>query len=137
MQSKSEKNWCFFLAKYQVLCVLTAIIAAYAIFSYYLPLHDEGLRHYNCLSIAESWHSAKLSFIQKNPRFGEMAAYFLGHNAGTYYFFLNTSFMVGAVLLIFRLSTGIWPGNNIKSSLILLLIAFSIVGFRSDITWPL
>ena len=100
-------------------------------------MNDEGLRHYNCLSLAESWHSAKLSYFQKNPRFGEMAAYFLGHNAGTYYFFLNTIFMVGAVLLIFRLSTGVWPGNNSKSSLTLLLIAFSIPGFTSDITWPL
>ena len=100
-------------------------------------MNDEGLRHYNCLSIAESWHTAKLSYFQKNPRFGEMAAYFLGHNAGTYYFFLNTFFMVGAVLLIFRLSTGVWPGNNGKSTLTLLLIAFSIPGFTSGITWPL
>ena len=111
------------------------LLVILALISYYIPLNAEGLAHYNCHSTAEAWNTAILSYMHMNPRIGEMACYFLGHQAEVCLSVIHTILSFAAIILIYRLGIGDWPKSSAKSILTLLFIFFTFIGFNTHTYW--
>lgn len=115
----------------------TVILAILIIFSLFITADPEELYHYNCLSIQEAWHTAKLSYLHMNPRIGEMFAYFMGHNAPAWTVLLHTGLSFACILFIYRLGVGNWPKPDTRSIFILIFCFVTLMGFATGITWVL
>ncbi len=113
------------------------LLAVLIIFSSFITADAEELLHYNCLSIQEAWHTAKLSYLHMNPRIGEMSAYFLGRNAPAWIMLINTGFSFACILFIYRLGVGTWPTPDTRTIFILLFCFVTLMGFATGITWVL
>lgn len=115
--------------------VYAAILFTIAMIAVYIPFNHEDLMHYNCLSFAESVHSASVSYHKCNPRLGELVTYFLGHNARIFYLFTHTTLGFAAVLLMYRLGIGRWPESTGKSISVLILTFVCLLGFNTQTYW--
>lgn len=124
------------MERFKTIWLLYAItLFILTIYAVYIPFNSEGLTHYNCLSFAEAFHTAKVSYLRSNPRLGEMFTYFMGHNARLFYIFIHPVLSLTSILLIYRLATGQWPDSTIKSVTTYLFIFVSFLGFNSDTYW--
>lgn len=117
--------------------IYAAIIFCLMLYGVYMPFNEEGLHHYNCLSVAEAFNTAKLSYLHMNPRIGEMASYLFGHQAGAYYLVLHITLGFAAIMLMFRLGTGLWPAPKTKDICVLMFTFLCFLGFTSDTDWYL
>lgn len=116
-----------------ILCAVMLILLA--TYSFFIPMNEEGLLHYNCLSLGEAWHNAMLSYFHMNPRIGEMLSYTFGHNANLIYIILNTLLSFSAILFIYRLGTGCWPTASVPSFCTLIFIFIAFLGYNSQTDW--
>lgn len=117
--------------------VYAAMLIILALYAACIPLNDEGLLHYNSLNLEEAIHAAKHTYNIWNPRIGEMLSYFLGHQAGIWYFFIHTVLGFAAVLFMYRLGTGKWPDSSGKSISVLIFTFVAFLGFNTQTNWLL
>lgn len=118
-------------------CFLLVIYLLLAAHAFIVHTDSEALLHFGCNNISEAFQHAHISYVEWNPRIGELLYYFCDLFIPIHILemLIHPLLTLAGMLFIYRVGIGRWPDSSARSILTLAFIIISIYGFHSRIYW--